>query len=145
MPTEQMEEKYSEGVLKEYSHWTLTISFRQTTLGSFIILAKRTLEQFSELKDEELIELRRVMKDIEKALQQAPDFKPDRLNYLQLGNSLHQLHFHGIPRYATPRRFAGQEWVDTRYGTPPQIVTKNEEAEVELVRQIKSALEPYIA
>lgn len=142
MPTEQMENKYQSGVLKEYMHWILTVSFRQTTLGSYIILAKREMERITELSDDELLELRLVMSEIEHVLSVTEGFKPDRFNYLQLGNSLHQLHFHGVPRYAAPRSFAGREWVDHRYGTTPIIVSKDEESEESLVRQIRDVLKP---
>lgn len=144
MPTEKMEDKYKEGNLKEYSHWTLTVSFRQTTLGSYIILAKRSIERISELNDAELIELKQVMREIEDALSKADGFKPDRFNYLQLGNSLHQLHFHGIPRYSSSRDFSGRKWIDEKYGTTPVIVPKEEESEVNTVREIKNCLQLFI-
>lgn len=143
MISEILEDKYEEGNLKEYTYWLLTVSFRQTTLGSYIILAKRPVEKISELLDEELIELRHVMAEIEQVLSAANDFKPDRFNYLQLGNSLHQLHFHGIPRYSTPRNFAGKEWIDSKYGTTPVILKKSEESEVTEIRQIRDTLKPY--
>jgi diadenosine tetraphosphate (Ap4A) HIT family hydrolase len=145
MPAEKMEDKYKQGDLKEYQHWVLTVSFRQTTLASFIILLKRQgVERVSELHDEELLELRLVMTEMETALLKMKTFKPDRFNYLQLGNSLHQLHFHCIPRYATPRQFGGKEWVDERFGTTPVILSKEQESSVEEVIKIRDALMPYL-
>lgn len=142
MANEPMEDKYQSGILKEYTHWILTVSFRQTTLGSYIILAKRPMERITELSDDELLELRLAMSEMERVLLKADGYKPDRFNYLQLGNSLHQLHFHGVPRYAKPRLYAEKEWIDQRYGTTPLIVSKSEESTESLVRQIRDTLKP---
>ena len=84
------------------------------------------------------------MEEREDALLASPDFKPDRFNYLQLGNSLHQLHFHGIPRYSSPRIFAGKKWIDERYGTTPVIIPKDQESTEDLVRQIRDTLKPLL-
>src|SRR5438045_1800839 len=113
------ENKYKEGFVKEYNHWVVEINFRQHTLGCFIIFAKRKIEKISELTSNEIIELKDVMKEIEIALMNISKFKPDRFNYFQMGNSLHHLHFHGIPRYATSRNFNGQIWIDETWGAPP--------------------------
>jgi diadenosine tetraphosphate (Ap4A) HIT family hydrolase len=130
------EGKYKEGFVKEYRHWVLEVSFMQHTLGCFIIFAKRDIQKISELKDIEAIELRDVMKELEEALSNIEAFKPDRFNYLQMGNALHHLHFHAIPRYATPRHFNNKEWIDTTFGNPP--VWSKVEVNKELVLKIKS-------
>ena len=139
-----MEDKYKEANLKEYKHWILATSFRQHTLGSFIILAKRPNEKISDLTNEELLELKTVMQETEEALSQTEGFKPQRFNYLQLGNSMNQLHFHGIPRYDSPRNFAGREWVDTTFGGPPIFLRKDQESELELIKQIKESILPTL-
>jgi diadenosine tetraphosphate (Ap4A) HIT family hydrolase len=139
----ELESKFAEGNIKVYQHWILTVSFRQHTLGCLIVMAKREVERISELSDPELLELRQVMRDLETALNRASDFQPDRFNYLQLGNALHQLHFHCIPRYQTIRHFAGQEWVDTTFGRPPIFLKKDQESSVELVRTIRDTLQPF--
>jgi len=56
--------------------------------------------------------------------------KPDRFNYLQMGNALPHLHFHAIPRYASPRIFINKEWVDETYGHPPKWSNKRVETNV---------------
>lgn len=111
--------KYKDGFVKEYNHWVLEVSFRQHTLGCFIIFAKRKIERISELNDEEVVELKNVMKELETTLSEIEDFKPERFNYLQMGNALRHLHFHAIPRYAKPRSFMNKEWIDTTFGHPP--------------------------
>lgn len=132
------ENKYVDGFLKEYDHWLLEVSYLQHTLGCYIIFAKRKVEQFSQLNPEELDSLPKVMHDIESALSQLPNFKPDRFNYLQLGNNLKQFHFHGIPRYVGNREFANQTWDDPTYGHPP--VWKGEEVDLRLVRQLRDVI-----
>ncbi|MDQ5901188.1 MAG: adenylyltransferase [Patescibacteria group bacterium] len=129
------EEKYKEGFVKSYSHWTLEVSFRQHTLGCFIIFANRHTEKISELENEEIIELKDVMKELEYTLSKIDSFKPDRFNYLQMGNALHHLHFHAIPRYANTRNFMNKTWEDSTYGHPPQWT--KEESEKDLILRIK--------
>jgi len=111
--------KYTQGLLKEYDYWALEVSYRQHTLGCYIIFAKRSVEKISELKTEELNELKDVMREIEKTLSKIDIFKPVRFNYWQMGNSLHQLHFHGIPRYKLLRSFDGKKWIDENPGSIP--------------------------
>ena len=133
--------KYKDGFLKEYDHWIVEVSFRQHTLGSFIIFAKRYVEKISDLYEYEIIELKEVMKDMETALSQNLDFRPSRFNYLQMGNALHSLHFHGIPRYMSPRKFQNKIWTDTTWGHPP--VWSTTEVEKDLVMEIKKSILQY--
>ncbi len=138
------EGKYKEGFLKGYKHWVLEVSYRQHTLGCYIIFAKRQgVERISELDDEELINLRKVMKEIEGALQKIEVFKPDKFNYWQMGNNLHHLHLHGIPRYKNSRFFAGREWIDATYGAPPVWSTNDvgDEVVIMIRKKIKEKLQ----
>lgn len=96
------------------------------------------MERISELHEEEVQELPEVMRQIETALSTHPDFNPDRFNYLQLGNGLHHLHFHGIPRYKTERNFLGKVWEDASWGMPP--VWSKESVAVDVVEQVKEAI-----
>lgn len=120
------EKKYKEAFLKEYNHWVAEVSFRQHTLGAHILFAKRSIEKIIDLSKEELLELQQVMSKMQKSLTKNKNFAPDRTNYLQLGNNLHHLHIHAIPRYEKTRRFAGQNWTDKNWGHPPVWVTKEE-------------------
>ena len=57
------ENRYGDAFLKEYKHWIWEVSYRQHTLGSFIIFSKNSkIEKISELNEEEIIELKEVMK-----------------------------------------------------------------------------------
>jgi diadenosine tetraphosphate (Ap4A) HIT family hydrolase len=136
------ENLYPGGVLKEYEHWVLEVSYRQHTLGSFIIFARREVERISDLEQMEIVTLRYVMRAIEVALTEAPEFHPDRFNYWQMGNALHRLHVHGIPRYQTPREFAGKTWTDTTWGSVP--IWSKSNVDQALVESIRKALVPHI-
>ncbi len=134
--------RYTEGFLKEYGHWVLEVSYRQHTLGSYIIFAKRPVEKISELHTGEIDELKDVMGEMEATLSSIDAFHPDRFNYWQMGNGLHQLHFHGIPRYEHPRHFTGKEWIDRTWGNVP--VWSQEDVHHDLVAQIRDVIKPHL-
>lgn len=118
------------------------MSYRQHTIGCFIVFCKRAVERISELTPEEVNELPAVLKEIEEALTKNEIFKPDRFNYWQMGNGLHQLHIHGFPRYAKTRFFKGREWIDATFGHPP--AWSKEEVNSELVADLREAIKPYL-
>jgi diadenosine tetraphosphate (Ap4A) HIT family hydrolase len=134
--------KYTQGLLKEYDHWALEVSYRQHTLGCYIIFAKRSVEKISELSTQEINELKDVMSEIEKTLSKINIFKPDRINYLQLGNKCHHLHFHGVPRYNSPRTFVGKGWIDKAAGILP--TWSYEDVGHELVAKLRDAIKPCL-
>lgn len=133
---------YTEGYLKSYKYWTVEISYRQHTLGCFIIFLNRFAERISDVTKEEIEELPMVMKEIENALTSISELQPQRFNYLQLGNAVNHLHIHGIPRYDKPREFLGREWIDPTYGKPPTWTYNNEEHEA--VAKIKELILPHL-
>ena len=112
--------KYEGAVLKVYEHWCLEVSFLQHTPGSFVIFSRHSVERFSQLSAAALAELGKVTGEMEEALAHVLHLQPDRFNYLQMGNALHHLHVHGIPRYAGPRTYGAREWTDETYGHPPR-------------------------
>ncbi len=137
------ENRYTEGFLKEFKHWNLEVSYLQTTLGSFIIFSKRNgVEKETDLTDEKIIELREVKREMQEALSANETFNPDRFNYWQMGNSLHHLHYHGIPRYLSPRVFDGKEWIDPDPRGIPQWA--HEDSGHDLVRKLRDAIKPFI-
>ena len=127
--------KYEGALLKVYDHWCIEISFRQHTPGSFTIFSRHSVERYSQLSPAALSEFAVVTGEIETALTSCSAFRPDRFNYLQMGNALHHLHVHGIPRYAVPRIYADREWRDETYGDPP--VWSTSEVSYELVSTLR--------
>lgn len=130
--------KYEGALLKVYEHWCLEVSFLQHTPGSFIIFSRNSVERLSQLPANALAELGIVTAEIEDALTRSPAFRPDRFNYLQMGNALHHLHVHGIPRYASAREYGGRTWTDETYGHPPRW------SEVEITRDLVARLKKDI-
>jgi len=134
--------KFPAGYIKSFVNWTFEISYRQHTLGSFIIFSNKYHESISELSEDEIKELPHVMRYIENLYRRIPELNPDKFNYWQMGNKLKHLHFHGIPRYKKPRIFAGKIWKDTTFGKPPIWSRKNESNE--LVGLIRELVTSYI-
>jgi diadenosine tetraphosphate (Ap4A) HIT family hydrolase len=134
---------YSGGLLKEYDYWALEVSYRQHTFGNFIVFCKRqNIEKISELHDKELLELKKVFQEIESALLQNNTFKPIRFNYWQMGNGVHELHIHGIPRYDSERKFLGKTWKDKDSGVPP--IWTYEEQTKKTVVAIKNEIKKFL-
>jgi len=120
---------YAGAVMRVYRSWILEVSWRQHTPGSFIVFCRREgVRLESELDDAEFLELRDVRREIDSALRINPDFVPDHFNYLQMGNALPSLHFHGIPRYEQRRPFLEEmldhKRADTTWGMPPAWTTE---------------------
>lgn len=133
---------YPHAQIKEFTYWVAEVSYAQHTLGSFIVFLKRETELLSDLTSEEICELPSVLKTIQYALDNNPLFKPDRYNYLQLGNSVHFLHIHGIPRYHKERTFNNRIWNDKSFGTLPTWEYNQEKTED--IIKIKDAISEYI-
>ena len=133
---------YTKGFLKEYKYWVLEVSYRQHTLGCFIIFAKRKIEKITELTNHEILELQNVMKEIQETLLKIDIFKPDRFNYFQMGNDIHNLHFHSIPRYAKSRNLMNKKWVDKTWGSVPMWIKKD--VSHTLVKGLRDIIKPYL-
>lgn len=103
-------------LVKEYKYWNLSIAESQILIGWTHASLKRHIRFFEELRDEELIELKKVIKEIKEALNKT--FKPDWFNLMQLGNITSHLHLHLVPRYKEKRFFAGRVFIDKNYGRP---------------------------
>ncbi len=134
---------YSGGTLKEYDFWILEVSDRQHTFGNFIVFCKRDgVEKISELHDDELLELKKVLHEIESALLQNEIFQPTRFNYWQMGNKVHALHIHGIPRYDSERKFLDKIWKDKDFKVPP--VWTYEEQSKDTVIAIRDEIKKFL-
>ena len=121
MSRHPIEEKYQWSILKEYEHWTLLLYEKPTPfLGRAVVWLARegSMQRFSQLSLEELVELKLLLAEYEKALEKL--WQPDHMNYEWLGNLFHEHgghgHMHVLPRYKEPRQFDGVQFIDTRYG-----------------------------
>ncbi|MCD6008195.1 HIT family protein [Halomonas sp. IOP_31] len=112
-----------DNVLRDYRHWSVLFRDAQVTLGALVLIAKGPATAFPELPREAFAELAEVSADIEAALSQA--FAYDKINYLMLMMVDPHVHFHVIPRYATPRTFDGHEFADAGWPGPPRLDAVN--------------------
>lgn len=101
-------------VIKDYKYWTLFLLESQSIIGWISAFLKRHIEFFEELKDEELTELKQIIKEIKSALNKT--FHPDWFNVMHLGNMVKHLHIHLVPRYKEARKYDGRTFVDKNYG-----------------------------
>lgn len=104
----------SELVIKEYPQWIAEVSDSPTPIGWIYIILKRHVEYFDKLTDEELVELKGIVRELKGVLVKA--FSPDWFNVMQLGNGGRHLHFHLVPRYKREVSFAGSVFSDPDYG-----------------------------
>jgi len=107
--------------LAGYRHWIVMLREEQPTLGSLVLCARDDHRRMSAVPAEAYAELARVTADIEVALQAA--FAFDRINWLVLMMRDPQVHFHVLPRYAAPRRFAGRDFADPGWPKAPDLFT----------------------
>jgi len=87
----------------------------QSYLGRCVVWAVRDgdvdMMEMTEGEKEEFFALGKALKE---ALITA--FGACRINYSNLQNTEHHLHFHFIPRYSTPKTFLGHVFVDEKHG-----------------------------
>lgn len=105
--------------IREYRHWTWSLRPTQPTLCATVLSIRREAAHFSDVTPDELAELATAVKELESRIKAA--FTYDKINYLMLMMVDPQVHFHVIPRYATPRDFAGTTWTDANWPRPPDI------------------------
>ena len=105
----------------ESAYWKWSVRPSQITLGSGIISLKRPASSLAELTPDEAVDFVSVVRDSEAVCRHA--FKFDKINYLMLMMRDPQLHFHVIPRYATPRVFECEDIVDAAWPGPVTFKT----------------------
>lgn len=105
-------------ILKETSCWTWSLFPNQSYLGRLQLTLRRECHgSLASATDEEWADLRNSLRAYERVLSEL--FRPDRFNYVQLGNVWPQVHVHAIPRYAGERSWEGTAFSDVRWGDVP--------------------------
>lgn len=108
-------DQYSGYLIREFRHWLVQVHHNQGYLGRCIVWCKRTNAlDLVEATDEEQAELFVILRKWRGAVERA--FGTDWFNYAFLGNETKHLHGHLVPRYSTPRQFAGLTFTDPRWG-----------------------------
>jgi diadenosine tetraphosphate (Ap4A) HIT family hydrolase len=136
--------QYAQFDIKHYTHWTLRTGDKQRHLGQALIWLERDgdMQRLSSLTEAERSELWNVvLPEYEAAVQSL--WQPDHMNYTWLGNDFHlhsgHGHLHLIPRYKTPRNFAGREFIDDRWGQN-YVPSTQKPAPIAVVHAVRDAL-----
>ena len=87
--------------------------------GYIRIIPNKHIKEFSELSDEEAINLSLTVKKIEKAM--IKFLNPDKINIATLGNIVPHLHIHIIPRYINDPWWPGATFCEKQreFNYPP--------------------------
>jgi diadenosine tetraphosphate (Ap4A) HIT family hydrolase len=110
---------YPATLIREFDHWLVLLRPGQVTLGSLVLAAKGAARAFALLPREAFAEQADVIALVETALARFCNY--ERINYLMLMMVDPNVHFHVIPRYSTPRRWNGLEFVDAGWPGVPQL------------------------
>ncbi len=122
-------------VLERHRHWRLSLSRQQGFLGWCLIILERHETDAANLTSEETLELWSIVNRARNAIQAL--FQPDHFNYAFLGNVVRHVHMHVMPRYRSPREFAGRQVTDEQWGwfaipgteeAPPEVLDALAEA-----------------
>lgn len=103
----------------DYRHWCVLLRPAQATLGSLVLAAKSEERAFSDLDNEAFAEFPLVVRETERGIKAFRVY--DRINYLMLMMVDPHVHFHVLPRYATPPEFGGLSFADPGWPGPPDL------------------------
>jgi len=126
-------------LLKEYNYWNLYLAESQFILGWSCAVLKRHAEFFDDLTNEELIELKQVVKEFKLALEKV--FHPDWFNIMQLGNMVKHIHFQLVPRYEDRKEYEGRTFVDKDYGK--MIIDRWKAEDKEFLTRLANHIKKY--
>lgn len=110
---------YPDTLLADYDHWVVLLRPQQATLGAMVLACKEPATAFSAISRPAFTSLAAITADIETTLGKA--FAYDKINYLMLMMVDPHVHFHVLPRYAAPRRFAEVSFEDTGWPAVPNL------------------------
>jgi diadenosine tetraphosphate (Ap4A) HIT family hydrolase len=110
---------YPETLVRELQHWVILLRPAQVTLGSLVLAAKSDATAWGDLHADAFAELADAVGGIETAARRFCDY--ERINYLMLMMVDPNVHFHVIPRYSSPRNWAGVSFPDAGWPGPPEL------------------------
>ncbi len=110
-------------LLREYDFWMVLVRPQQITAGCLILVCKGEVTRLPNISAQAYAELALITFHVEQTLSHLFSF--DKINYLLLMMRDKHVHFHIIPRYATPRIVCGIEFVDASWPRQPDITEVN--------------------
>lgn len=139
LPWDHPQNPFRGDIIHEYPLWVLYLNRKQGYLGrSYAWLKREGKVGFSELTNEEHLELRLVIHWYERALFRAFGFdsQVDLVNYAWLANHVahgHHGHMHFIPRFKEPKvhpllgfSYGGERWGENYVPDPARILSEEE-------------------
>jgi diadenosine tetraphosphate (Ap4A) HIT family hydrolase len=105
--------RYQENLIKEYNYWVVLLRPQQITIGSLILACKEDSESLSSISSKANAEFHLVVKEIENNMKKLFSF--DKINYLALMMVDKHVHFHVLPRYSVPLKFAEKKYKDSHW------------------------------
>lgn len=133
--------KVDELEILNFKYWQVSVRPTQPTIGSLVISLKRDCKELKGLQAEETEELALVFRKTENLLQEA--FSYDKINYLALMMVDEHVHFHVIPRYENPLFFGNNEYKDTSWPGPIDVLSniKEENIELKVLQHLRDQIE----
>ena len=130
-----------DGELGGTAHWRVVLNWNQDRLGKCFLVLDRHEEDVCNLSPEERDDLWLCLRAVQSAI--AACFRPEHFNYMFLMNQDAHTHLHVVPRYRTPRAFAGVAFpvVDTLDGGNVRLPPG---AFAELASVIRAQLAPQL-
>jgi diadenosine tetraphosphate (Ap4A) HIT family hydrolase len=110
---------YPRTTLIETPHWVVLVRPQQPTLGALVLACREPVKRLSDVSAEAFLEMKTLVGRIEDGLK--VQFAYDKINYLCLMMVDPDVHFHVIPRYATPRDFEGVAFADAGWPAVPSL------------------------
>lgn len=131
---------YEQLKIKSYKYWDLYLHENQCYLGRVFVLLKddKGVDDFLAIQGEVREEFFTIGEEVKASL--GTLFKPDKMNYAALSNTSPAIHVHIVPRYKSPREFAGLVFKDERWGQNFAPYDKSFSLEESVLFQIRDAL-----
>lgn len=132
---------YPRTTLIETPRWVVLARPQQPTLGALVLACREPVKRLSDVSAEAFLEMKTLIGRIEDRLK--AQFAYDKINYLCLMMVDPDVHFHVIPRYATPRDFDGVSFADAGWPAVPalgQFPTLDDAMFDRLIARLRQAL-----
>ena len=110
---------YPATLIREYPDWVVLLRPRQATLGALVVACKDDVLRLSDVPLDAFAALKQVAVDVETTLR--AEFDCQRINYLMLMMVDPHVHWHVLPRYHSPRTFAGITFPDPGWPALPDL------------------------
>jgi diadenosine tetraphosphate (Ap4A) HIT family hydrolase len=106
-------------LIGEIGAWSVMLRAEQVTLGALVLINRRDALAFSALPPEDFASFGEAVRRVERMLAGTVGY--EKMNYLMLMMIDPNVHMHALPRYAGTKTFAGQDFPDAAWPSPPDL------------------------